>query len=493
MSAARLAKSAIKIPQRIERSPTDILKALASTVRYLPGEPEHFLADDPYLLPKRAGDSRRFTIAKLSGVRTAKYFLKKYPELFFRDDAEPKVEAFATPEEFRTDMELTEEDMKWCLENRDVPNALIAYQSLEERGVRLDTEILLQFFELLCYTNEDAIPDIIDRENSRLAGDSGLIHYTWKTNGLASKIFNKIKESDDSPRAYSAMIAGLCKHNEHSTALQVFEDFKEHHQDHGLFAVAYSGLLESVPSLNSSTSTANEAIQEIVKHMEAHLVAPNLDVFNAIIKCYSNYNVDETTCEKTLKLVNDMLALNIHPTLGTYANIIGVLSKCRQGRIREEMIQGIIAYISRLNASEFLLDRSSTTFLNQSMAAVAHRLNNLKLAHKVHSIYLKNPQLFSSLRDRTRYLNTYFKLIITTDSLDNILDFYKTYVPSSFCPSPDCYEALAEALDLYQAPKDVVSKIGRDILNFKLALKIKNDAIFRNADPNYANDLEKAI
>lgn len=493
MSAARLAKSALKIPQRIERSPTDILRALASTVRYLPGEPDHFLHDDPYLLPKKSGESRRHALAKLSGVKTAKYFLKKYPELFFRDDSEPKIEAFGAPEEFRTDMDLTEDDMNWCLENKDVPNALITYQSLMEKKVELSETVLLRFFELICFTNEEPMLGSEEIESKKLANSQNLMEYTWKTTGLASKIFNKIKETIDPPRVYSTMIAGLSMHNEHSTALQVFEDFKEHHPDQGLYAVAYAGLLRSVPYLNSSVITASEAIQAIVSHMESNSVAPNLDVFNAILKCYGQYNVDDSTCERSLQLINDMLTLNIKPTLGTYANLIGVVSKNRRGSIRKDIIEDIVAYLEKQMADDFLLDMNSATFLNQSMAAVAHRLSDLKLAHKVHSIYLKNPHLFSNLRDKTRYFNAYFKLVVTTETLENILEFYDKYVPQSFCPSPDCYEALAEALDLYQAPKEIIRKIGKDILEFKLATKINNDAIFRQADPEYVVGLERSI
>lgn len=94
---------AIKIPIRIERGPTDILKALASTVISEPEQPFNDIQDDAYLAPRRPYETRLFITAKLSGVKTAQFIFRKYPELFFRDDAEPKVEAFSVPTEEQTE------------------------------------------------------------------------------------------------------------------------------------------------------------------------------------------------------------------------------------------------------------------------------------------------------------------------------------------------------------------------------------------------------
>lgn len=488
----RLAKIPIKVPKYIERGPTDILKALATTVRYIPSEPEYVLHDDPYLLPRNPNDSKRYILSKLSGIKTAKYFLTKYPELFARDDSEPKIEAFTTPEEFAVGMEFTEEDVIWCIEKRDIVNAMIAYKSLEEKQSKLSDETLLLLFELLCYTNEESMPDPLDVESSRLVGDLDMMVHTWRTNGEASKIFNRIKEDVDPPRVYSAMIAGLCKFNEHPTAIQLFEDFKDHHQNHSLYINAYSCLLRSVPNLHSSIGAASEAIETIVQHMETHSVAPDLQVFNAILHCYRSFNVDDTICEKALKIVNDMIDLSVTPTLGTCGHLISIICKNKFGNIRRDLVESLISYAGDMTAREMLADKDCFTFLNMTMTSVAYRLNDLKLANRVHRIYLSNPQLLQTLKDKTNYFNNYFKLIITTDTLDNMLKFYDTYYPATFCPYPDTYEALAEALDLYQAPEEVVKKIGKDLLDSRIAKKIKNDAIFRR-DPEYVTALEQFV
>lgn len=494
MATAKVAKTVLKIPLRIERGPTDILKALASTVKHVPGIPDSWLQDDVYLLPIRPSDRRMYILSKLSGQKTAKYILNKYPELFFRDDSEPKVDAFLPREEFSQDMDLNEEDIKWCIANGDAPNGVIAYESLQEKDIKISDDTLLDFFELLCYANEESLIDLVDYERSRFLPDSEerLVKQTWKTNGLASKIFSQIKVDFNPPRVYSAMIAGLCKYNEHSTAKEIFEEFRDTHPDKGLSTIAYSGLLDSIRRVYSSVSTAHQAVDEIVRHMESNLVKPDLLVFNSILKTYRSFNVDDSTAQKTLSLLNDMRTLDIEPSLFTYANFIAILFRYKNGRIYGDLVDDVLSEIESSDSILQIKDERDATFLSSVMTSFVLVINNLKLAKRLHKIYLRQPNLFVDHRSKTRYLNTFFKLMITTDSLENSLKFYKDYVPSTFMPSPDTFEALAETLDLYQAPEEVVKAIGQDIINFRVYDKIKNDAIFRK-DQSYIDAVEKAL
>lgn len=494
MATAKVARTVLKIPSRIERGPTDILKALASTVKHVPGIPEISLQDDPYLLPIRPNDRRLYLLSKLNGIKTAKYILNKNPELFFRDDAEPKVDAFLPREEFNPDMDLGEDDIIWCIENNDAPNGVIAYKSLLEKGITINDDTLLKFFELLCYTNEEGLIDLIDYERTRFLPDSeeNLVKQTWKNTGLASKIFNQIKVDLDPPRVYSAMIAGLSKYNEHNTAKEIFEEYRESHPDKGLYTMAYSGLLDSIRRAYSSVSTAYQALDEIVGHMERNLVKPDLLVFNSIMKTYRSFNVDDNTVQKALCLLNDMKTLNIEPSLFTYANFINILFRYKGGRVYGDLVDTILAEIESSDSILQIKDERDPAFLQTSMNVFVMYANSLKLAKRLHKIYLKEPNLFPNHRAKIRYLNTYFKLMVTTDSIENSLKFYRDYVPSAFLPSPDTYEALAEALDLYQVSEDIIKSIGKDIIEFKLFDKIKNDAVFRK-DESYVEAIEKAF
>lgn len=486
MSASRLVQSAIKIPKRIERGPTDVLKALASTVKYLPKEPESMVIDDPFLLPTRPGQRRLFLLSRLNGVKTAQFILNKHPELFFRDDAEPKVEAFVPKEEFSSDMEFTVDDLAWCIDNKDPRNGVIAYKSLTEKDIKIDDEMLLNFFEMICYTNEEDLYDCIEREKLKFLPDSekNLANFTWKTTGLAQKIFSQIKVDLDPPRVYSAMIAGLTRYNEHRQASQVFEDFRENHPEKGLFLVAYDSLLRSVTRLQSSQESATRAVEEIVKHMEQNQVMPDLKIFNSLLYIQKSFNCDETTCQEAFKLVNDMHSLGIEPSLATYSNLTAIVCRFKRGRSYGNIVKDILLTLQQCNIE--LRDDRDVEFFTNTMYFISTHLNNVSLANSLYKLYLKHPDLFSSNNHRVKFLNNYFKLLVTADSLENSMAFYESNVPHNFVPDADSYEAFGEALDLFGAAEDVVKKIGMDIIAARLSQQVRNDAIFRR-DQEYVD------
>lgn len=61
------AEEQIEIPNRIERSPTDLLQALASTVGRDPTAPHYKYHDDPYLIPMSNVAKRTYSLSKEAG------------------------------------------------------------------------------------------------------------------------------------------------------------------------------------------------------------------------------------------------------------------------------------------------------------------------------------------------------------------------------------------------------------------------------------------
>lgn len=494
MCAARIAKTAIKIPQRIERGPTDILKALASTVKYVPTNPGPNLQDDPYLLPIRPFERKLYEASYISGIKTARYLFDKHPDLFFRDDAEPKIDAYTSPEQFDEGMDFEVADLKWCIENDDVVNGIIAYKGLVGKNTEIDDETLLQFLELICYSNEEKVIDKLDIERSKILSsrESDLTNFTWKKNGMASKIFNQIKDSIDPPRCYSIMIAALSKFNEHTTAFQVFEDFKNNHEGKALYNEAYNALITSIPRLNSSSESTEQAIQSVVGHMSKNLVKPDVRIFNSIIKCYLINQVTEESIQKVFRLLNDMKNLEIDLCLTTINYVISIICKYRSGRSNHaDLIPQLLTYARSDKLVYQLADPRDNSFLRSVMRDISFKLNNIKYAHQVHQIYMKNPNLVMNELDRKNYLDDYFRLIITMDNIDNIMDFYDTYRALDYEPSPDVYDALGEALDLYQASEDIIKKIYDDIALFQLAEKVNSPTFKKYTDKKRLDELPK--
>ena len=72
----------IIIPTYINRSPSTILRALASCVGRDNTAPDYKYHDDPFLIPYNSIQKREFVLAKDSGRKAARYVLDNHPELF---------------------------------------------------------------------------------------------------------------------------------------------------------------------------------------------------------------------------------------------------------------------------------------------------------------------------------------------------------------------------------------------------------------------------
>lgn len=72
----------IEIPNRVQRSPTDILNALASTVGRDPTAPHYKYHDDPYLIPMSNVGKRTFAMAQEAGRKAAKFIREEHRDVF---------------------------------------------------------------------------------------------------------------------------------------------------------------------------------------------------------------------------------------------------------------------------------------------------------------------------------------------------------------------------------------------------------------------------
>lgn len=86
-SCRRLASSTsgneeIEIPNRIHRSPTDILKALSQTVATDSTAPHYKYHDDPFLIPLSNMAKRTYAMAQESGRKSAKWIRQQNSHLF---------------------------------------------------------------------------------------------------------------------------------------------------------------------------------------------------------------------------------------------------------------------------------------------------------------------------------------------------------------------------------------------------------------------------
>ena len=72
----------IVVPAYIDRSPSTILRALASCVGRDNTAPDYKYHDDPFLIPYNSIQKKEYILAKDSGRKAARYVLENHPELF---------------------------------------------------------------------------------------------------------------------------------------------------------------------------------------------------------------------------------------------------------------------------------------------------------------------------------------------------------------------------------------------------------------------------
>ena len=72
----------IILPTYIERSPSTILRLLASCVDRDNTAPDYKYHDDPFLIPYNSNDKKEYILAKDGGQRAARFVLDNHPELF---------------------------------------------------------------------------------------------------------------------------------------------------------------------------------------------------------------------------------------------------------------------------------------------------------------------------------------------------------------------------------------------------------------------------
>lgn len=173
----------IIIPKRIPRSPTDILQALASTIKTDPTAPHYKYHDDPYLIPMSNIGKRTFAMAQEAGRKAAHWIRQEHADLFQHRHADPPVKIFMPKIIFNESSEVDEKVLQDVIREGQVDSAITVYQLLQSKGVGLSEDILQDFLELLCfYNSEEPLLEEFIEERWFRAGNKGKdrLRKTWK-------------------------------------------------------------------------------------------------------------------------------------------------------------------------------------------------------------------------------------------------------------------------------------------------------------------------
>lgn len=150
----------IQIPNRIRRSPTDILRALETTISRDPTAAHYKYHDDPYLIPTSNIGKRSFALAQEAGRKAAHWIRKEHANLFQHREADPPIEIFFPKMVYDEKSEVSEKDLEKCITNALVTDAVTVYKLLESKNIDVSPDLRQSLLELLCfYNSEDTLSD----------------------------------------------------------------------------------------------------------------------------------------------------------------------------------------------------------------------------------------------------------------------------------------------------------------------------------------------
>ncbi|CAI5438202.1 unnamed protein product [Caenorhabditis angaria] len=417
----------------IERAPTDLLKALSETVGTDPTAPHFAFIDDPATIPSTASAKRTYFMAKELGKRAARELAAEWPTLFAFDRDQPRLPVFR-PENLPDPLQIepTEKNLLRMIESREVEDCCLLYERMRSENIDVSQKTQLELFKLVAYYNSSNIPfaEWVEWVGMRNFGQNDKAE--WKAAGVADLLFETIPRNDET---VSIMIAALSKFGENSKAKALF---KEHTEAGGKVHIeAYNGLIA-----NSDFKSALDILKDL------KTIKPNVSTFSALLESASRIGKFEDRINAFTRIIGEMQALKIEPTLTTYyyilKNIIDsktqkLLNEAKNDESEKKYHNQIVVSISWL--SEILdkienkqLEVSSNNcnvFFAEAMG-VAYRGANLEISQRLLKIYesSNNNVKMPAFTTESLFYNRYLQLFIEqSTSIEQIYQKYKDFVP----------------------------------------------------------------
>lgn len=456
----------IDIPFRIERGPTDLLKALAQTVGRDPTAPHYKFHDDPALEPITQFNKVSYALSKEQGKRAAKYFLTNYPHLFYRDDAEPKVPAFNPPDRVTPDVKCVEDDIIISIKLNQVANAVQCYKNCVEQKVPISQETKLMLFELCCFSNSQDLDYEWIEEQWYYGNLKRNQNSIWMQDSLADSLFNDLGENEAS---VNALICGYARHRSSERAYSLYKKALENQLEISL--LTYNELLGCITSLSSSGDGRWNLTEEILQNMRQNKVAPNIDTFNNILENLSLTPLWKDCRSFALRIVNEMASLDIEPSLASYNFLIRIFTESKTLPPQPEILYSVMTSLqeqiernSTKNGGKLTLRNfRDGMFFPTAMKKINQSLNDLELAFQLHDILVANPHMMDTAISELNYYKEFFLLLAKVAHIDQLMKAYDTFVPHTYVPDGNMYREILNSVHL-DGKLDLIPRLWTDMV-----------------------------
>jgi len=434
-SSFNSSETSIVIPPRVERSPTDILEALASTVSRDYTAPDYKFHDDPWLTPYKGNTKRDFALAKEAGRKSARYILNKHPDLFHHNRiyAEPPITAFQPRAAYNRD-NVTLELLDNLISSYQVTDAINVYAILKEKKKEVSENLRQNLLELVAFHNEEDA----EEEGYEARGAVKAEPPQWKTGGLAEQLYSEGGVA--SPQARLALLLGYAKYGNKKGALQMWEECKANQDPMPL--EAYHAYLNcfNMQGVEKTMVVVKETLAEI---QSANLL-PNTETLVSVLKVLmatSHGPEHQQSCQYALDCVAEFRQAGVTISLGVYKMLLDIFVD-----IKSQQKNLILIDILAAVEGQEMWPASSLEdfFFFQRAQQVAMYLNRPKLAWQINELLLtgNNIALLSHMSRENMYYNQFLQNVLQNDSFDQAIELYYKVTPHLWCPTGQYYKNL---------------------------------------------------
>ncbi|XP_066943721.1 small ribosomal subunit protein mS39 [Macrobrachium rosenbergii] len=459
----------IVIPNRIPRSSTDILQALASTVGSDSSGPHYKYHDDPYLTPASNIDKRSYSLSKESGRKAARWILNTHGELFQHQPEDPVIEAFYPKITFNEESNVSEATLEDLIQKCFVSDAIQVYQICKSKGIELSEKIRQDLLEFVCYYNcEDPLDEdwVEERWYRQGVMGRGGIRKTWKDNGFAEELFQSLENKDS--KAFCALFRGMSNYFQIDKAWQLYQEAQE--KGIPLDTETYNSAIRIAPFLRESSDLRWQLMKDIMKTMADKGITPNLGTLNSTLEALVQAAGWRNTRDISLQTFSEFCSLGIKPSLATYYYLL--LIHCRE---RGPVSNMLISILDQIEGKTFeIRDMKDTFFFVTAMDVCCNHLKNFTVARRVNEVLHTgdNYRLIGDSYKESIYHRHYFALACSSLSADEFMEIYHEMVPHIYTPEPRIMMEIMSSLKVHDGYR-YLPQIWSDIIVFDHASQEK--------------------
>lgn len=447
------------VPNRVERGPTDILRALADTVGQDFTGPHYRYHDDPWLIPYRNTQKKDYSLSKEAGRKAARYVLDKHPDLFEhnRISAEPPITAFQPRAAYNRD-NVTLELLDNLVNSFQVSDSVQVFKLLEEKGKVVPVELKRNLLELVAFYNEE------DAEEDG-SETQGMLSHTiqgnskWKVGGLADQLYSSGGQS--TPQDRLAMLVGLARYDKHRAA-QMLAECRANKDP--LTVEGYNAAVVALAS--DGVEKLMIEVKDILTEMKEHEVAPNTDTLINILSRLAGLSRSQEyrqCCNHGLSVLAEFKVLGVVMSLGVYKSLLELFSDRKNVKESGKILVDIM---QELEGREMWppVSKEDIYFLPRAMS-VANQMHNVQLGWKINEFLLtgRNINLLSNMQQENTYYQNFLTVVLNNDSLDTAMALYNQITPHLWAPSTMFYKSLLGSLHSGGAMQHI-SKVFDDIV-----------------------------